>query len=180
MIFFGVFGDKDTFFGDEIIFSWHNDSIFATFKILSFCTCIEQQWAFQSRKHAWLKDQKSTSKYTAEEIEDFKRGFLVKGLFGYCRHPNYFGDIFLWWCIYLFTVTSQVQEFSKQFHIGAFFNYSMFSALLMTLLFKRSVQVTEKIAANKYGQAYAHYKANVGRIVPKSLQAYIPQKNKSS
>ena len=121
-----------------------------------------------------------SKKYTSEEIEDFKRGFLVKGLFKYSRHPNYFGDMFLWWCIYLFTVTSQANELGRNFQFGALFNYSMFSALVMTFLFRLSVRVTERIASKKYGQDYAHYRANVGCILPKSLIAYVPQTKKSN
>lgn len=55
----------------------------------------EQQWHFQSNKYKWLKNK--SLPYTKQEIEDFERGFLCKGLFAYSRHPNYFGDIFLWW-----------------------------------------------------------------------------------
>ena len=115
-----------------------------------------------------------------EEIEDFKRGFLVKGLFAYCRHPNYFGDMFLWWCVYLFTISSQSNDLRNNFHFANLFNYSMISALFMTYMFKRSVRVTEKIAFTKYGPNYAHYRSQVGRIIPRSLSAYNPLENKSN
>jgi steroid 5-alpha reductase family enzyme len=134
----------------------------------------EQQWSFQSKKHDWLKNKK-TSKYTKLEVEDFERGFLVKGLFKYCRHPNYFGDIFLWFAVYLFTVSSQLESLSKSFQISSLFNYSMFSALLMTGLFKRSVAVTEKIQAKKYPE-YAEYQKQIGRLLP-SFSGYVPKKN---
>ena len=55
----------------------------------------EQQWKFQSNKHKWLKDK--SLKYSKEEVVDFERGFVCKGLFAYSRHPNYFGDMLLWW-----------------------------------------------------------------------------------
>ena len=134
----------------------------------------EQQWSFQSRKHDWLKNKKTT-KYTKEEVEDFERGFLVKGLFKYCRHPNYFGDIFLWFAIYLFTISSQLESLSQSFQIGSLFNYSMFSALLMSGLFIRSAALTEKIQASKYPE-YAAYQKQIGCLLP-SLTGYIPKKN---
>ena len=146
---------------------------------------IEQQWNFQSKKHAWLKEQKddekkNANKYTDEEIEDFQRGFLVKGLFAYCRHPNYFGDMFLWWTVYLFSISSQANSLKTNFQPTNLFNYSMISALFMTYMFKRSVRVTEKIAFTKYGLNYAHYKSMVGRIIPRSLNAYRPLEKKSN
>ncbi len=47
----------------------------------------EQQWAFQSSKYKWLDAQKKNLKtsYTQQQIEDFKRGFYVRGLFKYSR-----------------------------------------------------------------------------------------------
>lgn len=137
----------------------------------------EQQWNFQSNKHKWLKEQKSgvnTTKYTKEEIEDFKRGFLVKGLFRYSRHPNYFGDLFLWWAIYLFTISAQFNSLLEDFKFTSLINYSMFSALLMSYLFQRSVRVTEKISTKKYPE-YADYRSKTGRILP-SLTPYEPKK----
>ena len=47
----------------------------------------EQQWIFQTKKYDWLKNPNS-GKYSAGEIVDFKRGFIVKGLYKYSRHPN--------------------------------------------------------------------------------------------
>lgn len=57
----------------------------------------EQQWHFQTKKHKWLKNKNLT--YSPQQIEDYERGFLCKGLFAYSRHPNYFGDILLWWLV---------------------------------------------------------------------------------
>lgn len=134
----------------------------------------EQQWNFQTKKYEWLAEQKSgvvKSKFTNEQIEDFKRGFLVKGLFKYSRHPNYFGDICLWFCIYGFSLSAQLENFN----LFSLINYSIFSALLMTYLFKRSVAVTENISAKKYPE-YSDYKAKVRCILP-TLSGYVSKKN---
>lgn len=142
----------------------------------------EQQWIFQSRKHKWLKEDKNqqSSNYTSEEIADFKRGFICRGLFAYSRHPNYFGDTLLWWAIYAFSITSRLSEFTNKSFTGYtllnLFNYSMFSALLMTLLFQRSVQVSEKLTAGKYPE-YKHYQSKVGRIWPVSFRPYKPKQD---
>jgi steroid 5-alpha reductase family enzyme len=48
----------------------------------------EQQQLFQTNKYKWLDEQKSkksNSKFSKQEIEDFKRGFMVRGLFKYSR-----------------------------------------------------------------------------------------------
>lgn len=139
----------------------------------------EQQYSFQTQKYEWINEQKSEgpksskSKFSQDQIEDFKRGFLVKGLFSYSRHPNYFGDIFLWWCIYAFSLSAQYSNLTSMFSL---FNYSMLSALLMSYLFQLSVAVTEKISAGKYPE-YSYYQSKIGRILPSSLTPYAPKMN---
>jgi steroid 5-alpha reductase family enzyme len=137
----------------------------------------EQQWRFQTGKRKWesLKaTKKSISEYTLEQQEDFKRGFLTKGLFKYSRHPNYFGDILLWLCIYAFTLSAQYSSLINSFSFSMLFNYSVFSSLSMCYLFQRSVKVTEAISAKKYEQ-YRDYQSKVGRIWP-SFTSYLPEK----
>lgn len=144
--------------------------IFLLFEVIAD----EQQWQFQTKKHDWLANQDST-KYSAEEVEDFKRGFIVKGLFKYSRHPNYFGEMFLWWSIYLFTVSSQWSLLKEHFEFGLLFNYSLFSPLVMTFLFPRSSKITEKISTSKYPE-YADYKSKVNMIIPSFWNTYEPKK----
>lgn len=138
----------------------------------------EQQWNFQTKKYQWIADCKAKndlSKYTPTEIEDFKRGFLVKGLFAYSRHPNYFGEIFCWFTIWAFTLSSQYTAMQADFHFTDLFNYSCFGSLIMLVLFPRSSALTEKIMAKKYTKDYEHYKSQVPMILP-SLTAYeVPE-----
>ena len=142
----------------------------------------EQQWRFQSRKYKWLGEQRAagntnakSGEFSDEEIKDFRRGFNCKGLFAYSRHPNYVGDMILWWAIYGFTLSSQAGS-TGGFGVADLFNYSLASALVMTLLFQRSVAVTEKISASKYPE-YEDYKAKIGRIWP-SFTPYVPKNGK--
>lgn len=132
----------------------------------------EQQWRFQTNKHKWLKD--NSLPYSPDQIADFKRGFIVRGLFRYSRHPNYFGDICLWWCVYLFTISAQFTSLINKFNFFSLFNYSLLAALLMTYLFQRSSKLTEKISASKYPE-YANYKSKINCILP-TLPPYEPSK----
>jgi len=58
----------------------------------------QQQWNFQTQKYKWLDEKQKNKKtdFTPKEIEDFKRGFLIRGLFRFTRHPNFFSEISLW------------------------------------------------------------------------------------
>lgn len=138
----------------------------------------EQQWKFQTKKHQWLADCKSgkdVSLYTDSEIADFKRGFLCRGLFAYSRHPNYFGELFMWWTIWAFTISSQQSILlADGLHFTDLFNYAMYSNIIMSLLFPRSSKVTEKICVKKYPE-YMHYQSKVNMIFP-SFTPYVADK----
>ncbi|RNA07050.1 hypothetical protein BpHYR1_035893 [Brachionus plicatilis] len=153
---------------DVVILIW-----FVVFFVIE-AVADEQQWKFQNAKYDWIDEQKrgaTESKYSPQEIEDFERGFLVKGLFSYSRHPNYFGDIGLWWCIYAFTISAHLSSVK----FSSLFNYSMTSTLLMSFLFQLSVKVTEKITAKKYPE-YKNYQSKIGKIFP-SFNPYVPKSN---
>ena len=126
----------------------------------------EQQWTFQSNKKLF-KENSNTTRFSEEEKEDLKRGFLVKGLFKYSRHPNYFADMLFWWSIYFLTISSQSDFISSQreFSVFHYLNYSIFSTLFMTYLFTKSTRVTETISSSKYAE-YKDYKATVNRFIP--------------
>ena len=133
----------------------------------------EQQWRFQCRKKEWTASGENQSGFSEEEIKDFKRGFICNGLFKYSRHPNYFGEMFLWWVIYGFTISSQYSVLKESFEFGLLINYSAFSMIIMTILFPRSSAITEKISGSKYPE-YADYKSKVPQIIP-SFRAYVPK-----
>ena len=127
----------------------------------------QQQWNFQTQKYKWLDAQKTKekTKFTPTEIEDFKRGFLVKGLFRFSRHPNFFAEISLWWVVYAFSISSQYSKLKNNFEYSLLINYSILGPFFLTLLFHGSTNLTEKISLKKYPK-YAEYQSRVSRLIP--------------
>lgn len=112
----------------------------------------QQQWIFQTKKHQLLKENKT------ELLKgDYKRGFLTRGLFSYSRHPNFLGEMCLWWVVYLFSV-----DFNE--NVKNWGNWTIFGALGLTLLFQCSTTLTEIISKGKY-PVYGEYQKEVSRIM---------------
>ena len=111
----------------------------------------EQQWAFQSRKKALLKEGKALSELPAP----YHLGFNTQGLWGRSRHPNYLGEQGIWASFYLFSVGAGV----------GIVNWSVIGALLLIVLFMGSSNFGEEISASKY-PAYATYQKRVSKFIP--------------
>jgi steroid 5-alpha reductase family enzyme len=109
----------------------------------------QQQYNFQQSKYRY-KPQR------AEFAEDYRRGFRTSGLFAYSRHPNYLGELGIWWSIYIMSVG----------HTGIIMHWSLLGPLLLTLLFVGSTIFTEGITKSKY-PAYAAYQKMVWPIFPR-------------
>lgn len=130
-----------------------------------------QQQRFQKRKYMWIKNKNLV--YKPEEIEDYERGFLCKGIFKYSRHPNYFGDILIWWSVYLFTISAKYSSFlDNGFNFFELFNYSILTAFCMTFIIRGTASFTEKLSASKYPE-YSHYQSKVSCIIP-WFKGYVP------
>jgi steroid 5-alpha reductase family enzyme len=106
-----------------------------------------QQWNYQHKKHAMIK---AGVKLTG----DYQKGFLDKGLWAFCRHPNYFAEQAIWICFYLFSVTSGKQ----------WFNWSIVGCLLLMVLFQGSSSFSEEISSEKYPE-YKEYQKRVPRFL---------------
>lgn len=74
----------------------------------------------------------------------------------YSRHPNFFGELSMWWTIYMFTLNN------SNFHLV---NYSIAGAVILQLIFLKSTPLTERISQSKY-PTYSEYQAQVSRIIP--------------
>ena len=98
---------------------------------------------------------------SAFRAKDEHRGrFIASGLWRYSRHPNYFGEILVWWGLFLYAVP---------FLGGAAFAVvvgPVFVTLL--LLFVSGIPPLERSADEKYGgdAAYRDYKRRTSILVP--------------
>ncbi|KAG0365080.1 hypothetical protein BC939DRAFT_417260 [Gamsiella multidivaricata] len=112
----------------------------------------EQQWAFQEAKRkAIAKKEVLTG--------DYKRGFFTQGLFKYSRHPNFFGELTIWWSVYLFSIASGYPTYV------AWINPSIVGVANLTLLFQGSTWLTEYLTFKKY-PTYKLYKKTTSRLIP--------------
>ncbi|KAI8926007.1 hypothetical protein BC831DRAFT_385416, partial [Entophlyctis helioformis] len=110
-----------------------------------------QQFAFQTTKHRLLKQAGLDNTSVHLLPEPFAHGFLSAGLFAYCRHPNFFCEICMWWAMAAFTVRTVP--------------VSALGAFLLTTLFLGSTAFTELISSQKY-PLYAVYKTTTSALVP--------------
>ncbi len=103
-----------------------------------------QMWDFQQDKKRRL-----------EAGEDVAQSFMTSGLFRYCRHPNYFCEIGMWWVFYLFGVAASAD----------WMQWTSLGFIGLMLLFIPSLHMTESISADKY-PGYRDYQATTPALVP--------------
>jgi len=107
----------------------------------------QQQYTFQQSKNNLLPRR-------AEWEEQYQRGFCSSGLFARSRHPNYLGELGVWFCLYIYVSLA----------IGTFLNWSLVGPLALTLLFISSTIFTESITERKYS-TYQQYKKQASAII---------------
>lgn len=111
----------------------------------------EQQWKFQTRKWAMIKEGKKL-----EELPvPYNKGFNTTGLWERSRHPNYFAEQSVWVCFYLFSIAAGI----------GILNWSVIGALLLVVLFQGSSSLAEEISGGKYPE-YEKYCQSVPRFFP--------------
>ena len=108
-------------------------AIFGLFFIVFQAIADQQQWDFQCKKNI-----------------ETKHGFIREGLWKYSRHPNYFAELGLWWCVYLMN-----KEIS----------WSILGVAQMTLLFFRVIKITESASSKKY-EDYKQYQGKTSKLIP--------------
>lgn len=100
-------------------------------------------------------DQQQWNFHQAKKTGKTNKRFLDQGLFSISRHPNFFFEQSQWWLLYL------IGGFSTN-HL---LNYSILGAILLTLLFLGSTNLTENISLGKYPE-YADYQKSTSAIIP--------------
>jgi steroid 5-alpha reductase family enzyme len=98
---------------------------------------------------------------SAFRARDENRGrFIASGLWRYSRHPNYFGEILVWWGLFVYAVP---------FLDGAAFAVVAGPVFItVLLLFVSGIPPLERSADEKYGAdpAYRDYKRRTSVLVP--------------
>ena len=101
------------------------------------------------------------SQKSAFRSKDENRGrFIASGLWRYSRHPNYFGEILVWWGLFLSAV--------PVLHGAAFAVVAGPLFITLLLLFVSGIPPLERGADEKYGDdpAYRDYKRRTSILVP--------------
>jgi len=100
-------------------------------------------------------------KFEFNKRQKNKNNWISKGLWKYSRHPNYFGEILVWFGVYIFVVSGL--NGSAQY-------IAMVSPLFITfiLLFVSGVPLLEKSADMRWGEnkKYQNYKKSTSVIIP--------------
>ncbi len=104
----------------------------------------EQMWRFQQDK-----------KRRIAAGEEVFRPFMTTGLFGVCRHPNYFSEMAMWLVFYLFAVAAS----------GQWLHWTGLGFILLIGLFIPSTRLGESISVSKY-PAYRDYQATTPSLIP--------------
>lgn len=111
----------------------------------------EQQWHFQTRKWEMI----NAGKKLDELPLPYRNGFNTTGLWSISRHPNYLGEQGIWASFYIFSIAAG----------AGIFNWSIWGAVMLILLFMGSSTLGEMISSSKYPH-YKEYKQKVCRYLP--------------
>jgi len=92
--------------------------------------------------------------------EENRGRFVASGLWRYSRHPNYFGEMLVWWGLFVYTV--------PVLHGAAFAVVIGPVFITLLLLFVSGIPPLERSADERYGSdpAYRDYKRRTSILVP--------------
>jgi steroid 5-alpha reductase family enzyme len=113
----------------------------------------QQQWWYQSAKKSYQATAKVPPGYQQADLD---RGFIVRGLWAWSRHPNFAAEQTFWVALYQWSC----------FITGSWYNWSGIGALGYLALFQSSTWFTELISGGKYPE-YKEYQQKVGKFLPK-------------
>jgi steroid 5-alpha reductase family enzyme len=92
--------------------------------------------------------------------DENRERFIASGLWRYSRHPNYFGEMLVWWGLFVFAVPA--------LHGAAFAVVLGPIFITLLLLFVSGIPLLERSADEKYGDdpSYREYKRRTSILVP--------------
>jgi steroid 5-alpha reductase family enzyme len=92
--------------------------------------------------------------------EENRGRFVASGLWRYSRHPNYFGEMLVWWGLFVYGF--------PVLHDAAFAVVAGPVFITLLLLFVSGIPLVERSADEKYGDdpAYRDYKRRTSVLVP--------------
>jgi steroid 5-alpha reductase family enzyme len=137
--------------------SWtFGDLIISRLMVACVLVCLfadQQQWNFQNAKKSYQKIAKVPAKFDRDDLD---RGFIVSGLWGWSRHPNFAAEQAFWLTLYQWAC----------YTTNSIYNWTGLGALAYLILFQASTWFTELVSAGKYPD-YKEYQARVGKFVPR-------------
>ncbi|PVG03184.1 hypothetical protein CPB86DRAFT_695896 [Serendipita vermifera] len=146
-----------------------------------------QQYSFQTYKHSKPRVLRARHEewFWARQRwteEDAKRGFVVRGLWAWSRHPNFAAEQTFWWLMVFFPIMTghgslDLPSLEEILSSSTYSSLSTFSAvyaplepllpgIALSLLFLGSTAFTEWITRRKYPAAYKAYQQRVGMFSP--------------
>lgn len=107
-----------------------------------------------------------SQKFIFKSKAENKDRFMNEGIWKYSRHPNYFGEIVMWWALALQGIFIY-QGFQWLYFIGPVF-------ISLMLIFVSGIPLLAKSAEAKWGTdpAYREYRAQTSLLIP------LPPRNK--
>jgi steroid 5-alpha reductase family enzyme len=109
----------------------------------------------------FLVEAVADAQKAAFRAKDENRGrFVASGLWRYSRHPNYFGEMLVWWGLFVYAV--------PVLHGAAFAVVVGPVFITLLLLFVSGIPPLERSADEKYGSdpAYGDYRRRTSILVP--------------
>ena len=106
----------------------------------------------------WIETIADAQKFSFKRRN--REGFIATGLWSWSRHPNYFGEMVVWWGLWLYVLPS-LQGIEQLAILGPLY-------ITILLRFVSGVPLLEKSAHKKYGSnaAYQEYVARTNLLFP--------------
>lgn len=146
-----------------------SDYILAFLSLLTLAiefTADNQQFSYQTHKHTGVYNE---NEWPGARIqwtqEDVQRGFCIRGLWAWSRHPNFACEQTFWILQAFFPILAS-PNLPKLEHGNITPLASLIPPLALCMLFFSSTIFTESISESKYPVMYKAYKSRVAMFVP--------------